>query len=219
MIQHTTFHCPEAAGCLAAVKLGKAFQTWRHFSTWFFRLFSLWPPKKEVMETKNPAHNRFHQCFCAERQESSDAFDLALNGLGRSVLALWDAFFRNDSTYWSVRPSGLRCTFVGWLVCRLFGPLDFLRAASCCLQVSALLLFLWVPCAQVCKEWAQQTLTLVYGHCGAFQTWISRHFQEQNVPAAYPHVRAWKSVPPTGSATRQPVSNFYILMASKLLML
>lgn len=62
------------------------------------------PPQNEEIETNkkpqppNPITDSTN-AFCAERQESSDASDLALNSLGYATLALLDALFKNNLTY------------------------------------------------------------------------------------------------------------------------
>lgn len=62
--------------------------------------FPFSPPKRRHGGKKPPnqTHNGFHQRFCVERQESSDASDLVLNGLGCLTLALLDALFKNYLT-------------------------------------------------------------------------------------------------------------------------
>ena len=52
------------------------------------------------METKKPQNpvTNSTNAFCAERQESSDVSDFALDSLGYSTLAVLDALFKNNLT-------------------------------------------------------------------------------------------------------------------------
>lgn len=96
-------HFAEDAGCLETVRIGEGIQNVETFQHMVPETFFPFPPQNEEIERNketqppNPITNSSNM-FCAEKQESRDASDLALNSLGYSTLALLDSLFKNNLT-------------------------------------------------------------------------------------------------------------------------
>lgn len=132
MGQNVTLNCPEAAGCLAAVR--------RSIPNHDF--YDFFPPFHQNQSILNKRRRIPPMLLCREAGIESclwacpDWFRL-------SVLAPCSG---RTGLLPGVCPSRLHHTFAGWLVCRPFGPLMFLGDVCCCLQTRALLLFTCTLC-------------------------------------------------------------------------
>lgn len=171
MIQCISLHCPEAVGCLTTVGTGEVFQIWRHFSTVFKTFFPLCL-KTRRNGNKKKSQPTTNSTSASVQKSRNQVMPLIVSWMVwvAWLLTCWMPIQKQLECCWSACPRGLHSAFMGWFVCRLFGPLVFWRDDSYYLQMYALLLFRCTPHSLVHKEEAQQPLTLVYRHHVAFQT-------------------------------------------------